>query len=239
MMRSRWYLIEAAVLCVAISLLINPTAWSQESIAGLEDALVKAGAKREVREVVEIVMFVRLAQELELSEDQTVLLVRRMGEFRDDVSRMHKKRRELRKELGDIYYTQDANEEELLAKLTELRQHDGKLNNLKLDLHEELSEGYDTRTQARLYLFLQEYDESMRRMVQSVRDRARGMYGGRGGRGGRGGGVGRGPMRDEAPRSGSVRGGRGPGPRGADRDESPNRSGVQSSSESARKTPPE
>ena len=216
MMRSRRNPTTAALLCMTIALLAMPVVSAQDSTKDLEDALSKAGAKSEAREVVEIVMFVRLAQELELSEDETVLLVRRMSEFRKEMARMHKKQRELRKDLREAYGAK-AGEEELLAKLTKLREHDRRLNNLKLDLHAELSEGYDARTQARLYLFLQEFDESMRRMVQNVRERARGMQGGRGGRGPEG--VGRGPMRGNPPRDGLGRGGRGGRPPGPPRGE--------------------
>lgn len=180
----------AAIAIVAISLWMSPAVWAQRSTERLEDALFAAGARTEAREVVEIVMIIRLSRELDLSEDETVILVRRMADFRDDLAQMHKEQGKLRKALQEAYF-QNADDEALRSKLEKLREQDRRINNIRLDLHEKLSEGYDARVQTRLYLFLQNFEESMRRMVQRVRERSRGMSGGRGGRGGGFGGFGR------------------------------------------------
>jgi len=82
------------------------------------------------------------------------------------------------------------------------------VNNVKLEMHDKLSDGLDVGQQGKLYFFLEDFEENMRRMVQRVRDRSRVMEGGRMGRGG-------GPpplraMRDRLPRGSQGGDRRGP-----------------------------
>ncbi len=191
----------ALLVCTLAVLASIPSAFGQRFERRPEHTLAAAGGDRDAREMVEVVMMVRLSRELDLSEEETVLLVRRMSEFREVLGGLHRQRRRLMGALrGDLQ--EEGNEEEIRAKLEELKELDGRLNNIKPDLHEKLSEGLDERQQARLYLFLQDFEENMRRMVQRVRERSRAMESGRMGRGG----VGRGGlppqrmMRDRLPR---------------------------------------
>jgi hypothetical protein len=155
------------------------------------------------RDVVEIMMMVRLSRELELTEEETVLLVRRMADFREDYDKLHRERRAITGQLREAM-AQDAGDEALRAKLDELKTLDERMHEARAGLHEKLSEGLSEQQRVRIYMFLQDFEQNMARMVQRVRERSRMMDGGRGGRdgmrrgfspGGRDGSRGLGPNR--------------------------------------------
>ena len=119
------------------------------------------------------------------------------------MEKLHRKRRALLSKLRPA--TQDksgeVDAETIQKSLEDLKVLDKRISNVRLDMHEKLSEGLTERQQARLYLFLQDFEENMRRMVQRVRERSMALQGGRAGRDG----VGRGGppprvQRDRQPR---------------------------------------
>lgn len=159
------------------ALLLIPCAVAQPPEHRRDRILDAAASERDAREMVEVVMMVRLSKELGLSEEETVLLVRRMSEFRDDVQKAQRRRRELMDAIRKAI-AEGAEDEAILAHLDELKSIDRRLNNIKLEAHDKLAEGLTVQQQARLYLFLQDFDENMRRMVQRVRERSRMLQGG-------------------------------------------------------------
>lgn len=169
----------------------------------LKNALAASGNDKDAREMVEVVMMVRLSRELELTEEETVLLVRRMSEIRGEMEQLHRKRRSLLSKLRPVTQgkSADVDAETIRKSLEDLKALDQRINAVRLDMHEKLSEGLNEHQQARLYLFLQDFEENMRRMVQRVRERSQALEGGRMGRDGAGRG---GPplrmQRDRQPR---------------------------------------
>ncbi len=184
----------ATFLVITASLFLSASAIAQDSERRLENALAAAGSEKDAREIVEITMMVRLSKELKLTEEETVLLVRRMTDFRDDINRLQRERRNL---LGKMRASsqEKTDEDAIHAGLKKLKDYDQRISDARLGLHDTLSEGLEARQQVRLYVFLQEFEQHMQRMVQRVRERSRALEGGRMGR------------------DGSGRGGRGPGPK--------------------------
>lgn len=200
----QWALAPAVISAiVAATAMAQPPDRAGRGPGGRGGALMGiGGTDQDVRELVETLMVVRLSRELELSEDQTVLLVRRIGDHRETLNGLQRERRRLMQALREAVNNAE-NDGAVSAKLEELKVHDRKIADTKLELHAKLAEGLDLRQQARLFIFLQDFEENMRRTVERVRERSRMLEdAGRGGRGGRGGPPPGRDMRERRPESG-------------------------------------
>jgi hypothetical protein len=175
--------------------------------------------ERDIRDLVQMVMIARLAKALDLTDEQTILMTRRIEKFREESEAIAKERRELARDLRQSIRA-NAPEDEIAAKFKALVAQDEQIAKQKGASFEELSQGLSTAQQAKLYIFLSDFQGELRRLVHRARQRGGfggGMPGapfgeGPGGPGGWGGGF-RGERFGQGPGGpGPGAGGPGPGP---------------------------
>lgn len=128
---------------------------------------------RDAREIMEAVMVARISRELELNDEQTVLMMRRISEFKQETDEARKRRGELVRALNEAVRS-GAAEANVEAKLHELVDHDRALAEAKFGMFERAGEGLNVAQRAKLYLFLGEFETDMRKLIQKARMRAAG-----------------------------------------------------------------
>lgn len=140
----------------------------------------KPRASREVQELVETIMAARLAKELGLNDEQTVVMVRRLAEFRDEMNALKRKRAGLLKTLKAAIRDEEP-DETITAKLDELMAHDMKLLKFRKGAYDKVGPELSAAQKARLYVFLADFETEMRQLIQHVRERSgkrQGMFDG-------------------------------------------------------------
>ncbi|HPU96730.1 MAG TPA: hypothetical protein PLO53_02120 [Candidatus Hydrogenedentes bacterium] len=120
--------------------------------------------------MLEQVMLARLSEELELSDEQTVLLVRRFMDFRNRRGELRKEREQLMRAMQEAIEKNepDAKVEELLNRIRDLHEQ---TVNLMRTLYEELSKELNIRQRAKLFLFLERFDAEVQQMLKRAADR--------------------------------------------------------------------
>jgi len=122
--------------------------------------------REQAREYLEGVMVARLSKALGLSDEESILLLRNFNEHRDETNRLYRQRRELVEELRNLLKSEDGEASaDALNRIMEMDQ--------KIFAHHQqlvLNPGFDLdRAQrARLYLFMHDFEEGMRRLVRQV-----------------------------------------------------------------------
>lgn len=125
--------------------------------------------KVDARELLEQVMMARLSKELALDEQQSITLVRRFADFREQMREWRIERSKALHELKEtIRNAQD--EAAVTAQLEALRERDARILQMRSELFEEVSSEFTPWQRAKLYIFLSEFENDMRRMVQKARD---------------------------------------------------------------------
>jgi len=125
---------------------------------------------RDTSELLEAVMAARLAKALGLNDEQTVLMVRRFGEYKEELNDLRRRRHELLKQLRDAVH-EEAPEAEIDTALKNLVEHDTKLAKHKFGAFERASEDLSVTQRAKLYVLLNEFESDMRRLIQRARER--------------------------------------------------------------------
>ena len=133
-------------------------------------------AREDAREMVETLMMARLSRELKLNDEETVLMVRRIEEFKQKIGAKKRQRAELAKTLRESVES-GAPDEEIQAKTRELMEADRAVAETRFGLFDEASKGLNAAQAARLYVFLSEFEDQMRKLVQRARARAAGGRG--------------------------------------------------------------
>ena len=115
--------------------------------------------------MLEQVMLAQLSEELELSDEQTVLMVRRFMDFRNKRNDLRRERENLMNSLrqaieGDA---SDPRLEELLNRIRDL--HEALIRQLR-ELYEDLSRDLNVRQRAKLFLFLEGFDAEVQQMLR-------------------------------------------------------------------------
>ncbi len=126
---------------------------------------------RDVRDLVEAVMMARLSRELGLNDEQTVLMMRHFSEFKEKTGELKKQHVKLVKALKESVQS-GAPEAEIEAKLQALVEHDKAMAQAKLDIVEQTGAGLSVSQRAELYVFLGEFENEMRKLIQTARRRA-------------------------------------------------------------------
>lgn len=124
------------------------------------------------------VMMARLSRDLELSEEQTVLMVRRFTELRDQTRELRRKRMVQVRELDELLRKKEPNPERAATLLAEITQIDEQVYRERQRVLEAMSGELDEIKRARLYLFLDRFELDMRRMIGEARERQKGRPGG-------------------------------------------------------------
>ncbi len=127
------------------------------------------GPDAEVRELLQQVMIARVSQELALNDEQTVMMVRRFSEFREQMRELMQRRGELVQ--GLEHMLRDGAEgpalEERLGAITAL---DMEIAQARLRVFEQVGEGLTPWQRAKLYLFVSDFESEMRALVQQARE---------------------------------------------------------------------
>lgn len=170
--------------------LFGPPARGEEPAPPPESKESREERAQESRRLLEEVLMARLTRELALDEEQTVLMVRHLAEFRDNMAALRRERATLARNLRQA--VREGKDEAALEKfLGEALAHEEKAAEARrkiLDI-----EGLELTTwqKAKLYLFIQDFESDMRRLLKQAQERRLGRM-----QGGRPGGPGAG---DEAP----------------------------------------
>lgn len=122
------------------------------------------------QELVHEIMAARLAQKLGLNDEETVILLRRLGEYRTQIGALQKERQETLRSLRAIL-KQNGSEKEIEETLSRLQDLDAKLQELKRTAFEKVSAGMTVTRRARLYVFYNDFENEMRRLIQKARER--------------------------------------------------------------------
>lgn len=129
----------------------------------------KEGAK----EMVETLMMARLSRELKLNDEETILMVRRVEEFKEKTAQLRKERGGLVKDLRDAVAS-GAPDADIEAKTKALIEADRKLSDARFGMFDEAKKGLSAVQSAKLYVFMSEFENQLRRLVQQARERVRG-----------------------------------------------------------------
>lgn len=123
------------------------------------------------KQLVQEILTARLARELALSDEQTVIMLKRFKEYRAQLEAFRKERQELTKALrASIAATEPDNEIE--ARLKALAELDNKVVEYKRSLYGSASEGLTVAQRAKLYVFLSDFENDMRKLIQKAREQA-------------------------------------------------------------------
>ncbi len=162
-------------LSVALTLLTVGTAFAQPTPppppppAGPPPPLPPGEAFGESRELLEQVMMTRLSRQLGLSDEQSLLLMRRFSELREQQQELRRERAEVMRELrGVVKKEQDeAALKQLMERLDGLNK---KLAASNQDIRGAAKDmNLTVWQQAKLEIFLGEFEGEMRRIVQQAR----------------------------------------------------------------------
>lgn len=131
-----------------------------------------AGPRHESRALLEQIMVARISQELSLSDEDTVLLVRRFSETREEVRALMRERAAQMRALGEMLRA-NADAAALDTALEAVRALDRKVFEARQTAMDELGADLTPWQRARLYVFLGNFENDLRRLVQQARERAR------------------------------------------------------------------
>ena len=157
---------------VLLAFLALPSVWAQppgpSGDAQIREESPAPESEEDVRELVESIRMAKLSREVGLTEEQTVLLMRRYHETRDLVGRLTKKRIEQLKDLREAV-AEEASDDLLIPLLEQIRATDMELMRVHKEAVAQASEGLTVTQQAKLYVFMNTFDHDMRRLVERVR----------------------------------------------------------------------
>jgi len=126
----------------------------------------------ELNSLLETVMAARLAKELKLNDEQSVVMVRRLGDYREQLAELRKKRMELTKELRATIKA-GAPDADIEPKLDAIMKLDQETVEIRHQAYNRTAEGLSTAQRAKLYLFISEFQTEMKRLAQVARERVR------------------------------------------------------------------
>jgi len=132
--------------------------------------------ERDVRELVDAIMAARVAKQLGLNDEQTVLMLRRFSEFREQLNALRKGRQEILQGLKNSLRSGEG-DAQIEAKLSQLVAHDGKIAEFRKSAYEKAGAGLTVSQRAKLYVFLNEFENDMRRLIQRARERNANRWG--------------------------------------------------------------
>ena len=133
---------------------------------------LKRMSEADIRSLVEMVRMVRLTQELGLTDEQAVVLVRQFSEVKEETGRIQRERQELGKALRELVNA-SAPEDQIQKKLDELVARDKESLMKRFDAFERASAGLTPAQRTKLYLFMGDFDKRMRTLIEKAREQFR------------------------------------------------------------------
>jgi len=124
---------------------------------------------KDLKELIDTVRIYRLSKTLELSDEQTVLLMRRYDDFKKKVAELWEKRTKTMDLLREKVEggAPESEIEEILNSLARLEEESSKA---RTDLIQKSGEGLTVMQRARMLLFLQDFERDMRRLIERARE---------------------------------------------------------------------
>lgn len=124
---------------------------------------------QEIREMVTTVMMARMSRELELTDEQTVLMVRNFAELRDTLSKLGEERGDLIETLREKV-DNNAPEAEIVPLLNRLMAVDDDRDAARRDTYAKAGADLTIAQKAKLYIFVQDFEWHMRRLIMKARE---------------------------------------------------------------------
>lgn len=124
---------------------------------------------KDLRELIDTVRMYRLSKVLELSDEQTVMLMRRYDDFKKQIASIWEKRGKTM-ELLRQKVESNAPESEIEEVLNSLVQLEEESFRAKNELIQKTGEGLTIRQRAKMLLFLQDFERDMRRLLEKARE---------------------------------------------------------------------
>lgn len=127
----------------------------------------------ESRKLLEEVLMARLTRELALDEEQTVLMVRHLAEFRDKMAALRRERSVLARNLRQA--VREGKDEKAIGKvLEEVVLHEEKMAVARREIVD--FDGFELTTwqKAKLYLFIVDFESDMRQLLKKAQERRQG-----------------------------------------------------------------
>ncbi|HUW61952.1 MAG TPA: hypothetical protein VMZ06_13210 [Candidatus Bathyarchaeia archaeon] len=128
----------------------------------------------ELSELIQSVMAAKLSRELGLNEEQTVLMVRRFSEFREQLNGMKRQRQDKMKALRAALRDR-LPDEHIETALQDLIAHDLKTLEMRKDAYQKAAGNLSTSQRAKLYVFISDFEGDMRRLIQKARAQRQGL----------------------------------------------------------------
>ena len=155
--------INICTLLAATLLMIQSIAGAQAPGNPRQDEL------NETRKLLEEVLTARLTREFDLDDEATLKLVRGVSEHRDNMRRLNDERNRLLHELRQGL--QRGTNETTAVNLANLLEIEAQLTAERLEFHHKMDQTLNPEQHARLYLFLHDFDQEMRRLIDRARQR--------------------------------------------------------------------
>ncbi len=124
-----------------------------------------------IKQLVMDVLTVRLARELALNDEQTILMAKRFTDYRAQLEAFKKERQELTKTLRSSVSAKEP-DAQIETKLEALTAQDAKIAEYKKSLYDSASAGLSTAQRAKLYVFLSDFENDMRKLIQKAREKS-------------------------------------------------------------------
>lgn len=122
------------------------------------------------KELLEQVMIARVAKQLNLSDEQTVIFVKRFMEFKESIENKTRERQILANELRKL--TKPAPSENTMPLIEQqfdrLKKLDREIHDQKLEWIENVSKDYPFITKVQLYLILSDFDNEIKRYLRKA-----------------------------------------------------------------------
>jgi hypothetical protein len=151
-----------------------PSGGGQPAMAPPPPATPEKEADAEVNELIQSVMAAKLSKELGLNEEQTVLMVRRFSEFREQLGALKRERQEKLKALR-IALREHQPDETVERALDDLIAHDLKTLEFRKDVYQKAAGNLSVSQRAKLYVFISDFEGDMRRLIQKAREPRQGI----------------------------------------------------------------
>lgn len=127
---------------------------------------------KETYELVNRLMMVRMAEKLELSDEEAAELTNHFDEFRKTRMEHRRKSSELMSELRDTVESEQS-EDVIQAKLDAVVDHEKRYFAMRDEFMKTVTKEMNTEQRAKFVLLMNDFDRDMRRLIQRAREKQR------------------------------------------------------------------
>ena len=120
----------------------------------------------DLAELIELVAAWKMMKEVELSEEQTLKMLKLGREMREQGGKIKKQRERLLRELNKLLDNPDAKNEAIARQLQKLEHMDERRRRLVREYERKMRSGLTLREQAKLLIFKTRYEGEMRRRIE-------------------------------------------------------------------------